>query len=230
MLWVDHLATRYQLTMSNGISSYLDSGRNPIAGQWQHLTATYDGTHRPLLHRRHRGRQPPRHRLDRQLQHLADRRLRRQPRRLLRRPDRQRPHLQPRPHPQPRSQTDMNQPVGLVEPAVRRRTPGASTVTASTQTSISVQWSAVDRRRRRQRATALYRDGVTRSARPTATSFTFTGLVLRDDATQLGVEAFDAVEQRLRSRDCWAARRRSATRATGARRRVLVRRGLRARC
>ena len=43
MLWVDHIATRYQLTMNSGISNYLDSGRNPIAGQWQHLTATYDG-------------------------------------------------------------------------------------------------------------------------------------------------------------------------------------------
>ena len=45
MLWVDHLASHYQLTLgSNGISGYLDSGHNPIAGQWQHLAATYDGT------------------------------------------------------------------------------------------------------------------------------------------------------------------------------------------
>ena len=45
MLWVDHLATRYQLTLgSNGLSGYLDSGQNPIAGQWQHLAATFDGT------------------------------------------------------------------------------------------------------------------------------------------------------------------------------------------
>ncbi len=44
MLWVDHIATRYHLTMNNGIANYLDSGRNPIAGQWQHLAATYDGT------------------------------------------------------------------------------------------------------------------------------------------------------------------------------------------
>ena len=29
---------------SNGLSGYLDSGHNPIAGQWQHLAATYDGT------------------------------------------------------------------------------------------------------------------------------------------------------------------------------------------
>ena len=44
MLWVDHLATRYHLTIGSSLSSYLDSGRNPIAGQWQHLAATYDGT------------------------------------------------------------------------------------------------------------------------------------------------------------------------------------------
>ena len=44
MIWVDHIATRYHLTMNNGIANYLDSGRNPIAGQWQHLAATYDGT------------------------------------------------------------------------------------------------------------------------------------------------------------------------------------------
>ena len=45
MLWVDHIATRYQLTLGgNGLSGYLDSGHNPIAGQWQHLAATYNGT------------------------------------------------------------------------------------------------------------------------------------------------------------------------------------------
>ena len=45
MLWVDHVATRYQLTLgNNGLSGYLDSGHNPIAGQWQHLAATFDGT------------------------------------------------------------------------------------------------------------------------------------------------------------------------------------------
>src|SRR6266542_3488671 len=44
MIWVDHLATHYQLTMNQGMSNYLDSGRNPSAGVWQHLTATFDGT------------------------------------------------------------------------------------------------------------------------------------------------------------------------------------------
>jgi fibronectin type 3 domain-containing protein len=43
MIWVDHLATHYQLTMNQGMSNYLDSGRNPSAGVWQHLTATFDG-------------------------------------------------------------------------------------------------------------------------------------------------------------------------------------------
>jgi chitodextrinase len=44
MIWVDHLATRYHLTLGGGYSGYLDSGQNPLAGQWQHLAATYDGT------------------------------------------------------------------------------------------------------------------------------------------------------------------------------------------
>ena len=43
MLWVDHLASRYHLTLDGGLSSYLDSGRSPIVGTWQHLAATYDG-------------------------------------------------------------------------------------------------------------------------------------------------------------------------------------------
>jgi hypothetical protein len=44
MVWVDHLATRYHLTLNNGISNYLDSGQNPTAGVWQHIAATFDGT------------------------------------------------------------------------------------------------------------------------------------------------------------------------------------------
>ena len=98
MLWVDHIADRYHLTLGNSLSTYLDSGLNPIAGQWQHLAATYDGTTARYLHRRHRSRQPPRLGQHRQLQHLANRRLRPQPRRLLRRPDRRHPDLQPHPH------------------------------------------------------------------------------------------------------------------------------------
>jgi fibronectin type 3 domain-containing protein len=44
MIWVDHLATHYQLTMNQGLSNYLDSGQNPVAGAWQHLAVTFDGT------------------------------------------------------------------------------------------------------------------------------------------------------------------------------------------
>ncbi|HET9665868.1 MAG TPA: LamG-like jellyroll fold domain-containing protein, partial [Desertimonas sp.] len=44
MLWIDHLATRYQLTLGGSLSSYLDSGVNPLTGQWQHLAASFDGT------------------------------------------------------------------------------------------------------------------------------------------------------------------------------------------
>ena len=44
MLWVDHIATRYHLTLGGSFSSYLDSGVNPTAGVWQHLAATFDGT------------------------------------------------------------------------------------------------------------------------------------------------------------------------------------------
>ncbi len=43
MFWVDHLASRHHLTLGNSLSTYLDSGRNPVLGQWQHLAATYDG-------------------------------------------------------------------------------------------------------------------------------------------------------------------------------------------
>src|SRR3954468_4696149 len=43
MLWVDHLAGHYQLTLDSSLSSYLDSGQTPTS-TWQHLAATYDGT------------------------------------------------------------------------------------------------------------------------------------------------------------------------------------------
>jgi Concanavalin A-like lectin/glucanases superfamily/Bacterial Ig-like domain len=45
MIWVDHLAGRYYLTLgSSSLSDYLDSGRSPTVGQWEHIAATYDGT------------------------------------------------------------------------------------------------------------------------------------------------------------------------------------------
>ena len=90
MIWVDHLATRYHLTLGGGYSGYLDSGQSPLAGQWQHLAATYDGTTRPLLHRRRPGRLADQWQRG-QLRPVADRRLRRLPGRLLRRADRRRP-------------------------------------------------------------------------------------------------------------------------------------------
>jgi hypothetical protein len=43
MLWVDHLGGDYQLTLGGSLSDYLDSGREPAAGQWEHLAATFDG-------------------------------------------------------------------------------------------------------------------------------------------------------------------------------------------
>jgi hypothetical protein len=44
MIWVDHLASRYHLTLDGGLSNYLDSGHNPVTATWQHLAATYDGS------------------------------------------------------------------------------------------------------------------------------------------------------------------------------------------
>ena len=45
MIWVDHLSGRYHLTLgSASLADYLDSGRTPTVGQWEHIAATYDGT------------------------------------------------------------------------------------------------------------------------------------------------------------------------------------------
>ena len=144
MLWVDHLGGDYQLTLgSNGLSSYLDSGQTPTAGQWQHLAATYDGTHRPLLHRRHPGRQPQPSGSRRQLERLADRRLRLARGRLLRRPDRRRPHLQPRAQ-RGEVQTDMNQPVTTVARRGHDAADGARHADGRPvdQASVSLSWGA----------------------------------------------------------------------------------------
>jgi hypothetical protein len=35
---------RYYLTLGGSMSSYLDSGRTPTVGQWEHVAATYDGS------------------------------------------------------------------------------------------------------------------------------------------------------------------------------------------
>ena len=44
MLWVDHLAGHHYVTFNGGLANYLDSGQAPVSGQWQYLSATYDGT------------------------------------------------------------------------------------------------------------------------------------------------------------------------------------------
>ena len=41
MLWTHHITGRWTLTLGSG--EYLDSGRLPAVGQWQHIAATYDG-------------------------------------------------------------------------------------------------------------------------------------------------------------------------------------------
>ena len=44
MIWVDHVAGRYRLTLGKAnIDDYLDSGHPPAVGQWEHIAATYDG-------------------------------------------------------------------------------------------------------------------------------------------------------------------------------------------
>jgi Concanavalin A-like lectin/glucanases superfamily/Bacterial Ig-like domain/Bacterial Ig domain len=43
MLWVHHLVNRHHMTLNKAGASYLDSGRSPVVGQWQHLAGTYDG-------------------------------------------------------------------------------------------------------------------------------------------------------------------------------------------
>ncbi len=44
MIWVDHVAGRYRLTLNKGtVGDYLDAGQSPAVGQWQHVAATYDG-------------------------------------------------------------------------------------------------------------------------------------------------------------------------------------------
>ena len=45
MIWIDHLAGDYQLTLSaSGLPYYLDSGHPASVGQWQHVAATFDGS------------------------------------------------------------------------------------------------------------------------------------------------------------------------------------------
>jgi chitodextrinase len=43
MVWTDHVAGRYQLTLSAGTANYLDSGRVPTTETWEHVAVTHDG-------------------------------------------------------------------------------------------------------------------------------------------------------------------------------------------
>ena len=42
-LLVDHVNGYYYLTFGPDYANYLDTGRAPVIGQWQHVAATYDG-------------------------------------------------------------------------------------------------------------------------------------------------------------------------------------------
>ena len=44
MIWVDHISSRYHLTLNSGFANYLDSTVGPSVDQWSHLAATFDGS------------------------------------------------------------------------------------------------------------------------------------------------------------------------------------------
>ena len=115
MLWIDHLASRYQLTLGSSLSSYLDSGvnpdRRPVAAPRSHLRR-HD---RALLRQRRRGGLTGRLRQPSALEHVADRRLRQHRRRLLRRPHRRASRLRPR--------AERGRDAGRHEPAARDHRP-----------------------------------------------------------------------------------------------------------
>ena len=186
MLWVDHLATRYHLTLGSSLGSYLDSGANPRADQWQHVAATFDGATarfyldgEEVASRAFSGAvggsdvwrigaygSSPGGFFDGVSDEVRvyDRAL-----------------------PAAKIVEDMNQPVGVVETSAPT-TPGDFQVTSTTQSSVAVSWSP---------STddvgvlgyALSLDGA-QVATTGGTSFTFTGLAC-GAPRQLGVEAFD---------------------------------------
>jgi hypothetical protein len=43
MIWIDHIAGRYNAALGSTLQNYLNSGRSPVVGQWQHLAVTFDG-------------------------------------------------------------------------------------------------------------------------------------------------------------------------------------------
>jgi hypothetical protein len=186
MLWVDHLATRYHLTLGSSLGSYLDSGANPRADQWQHVAATFNGTTarfyldgEEVASREFSGTvggsdvwrigaygSSPGGFFDGVIDdvRIYDRAL-----------------------PAAQIVDDMSLPVGVVENTAPT-TPGDFQVTSATQSSVAVSWSA---------STddvgvlgyALSLDGA-QVATTGSTSFTFTGLAC-GVPRQLGVEAFD---------------------------------------
>ena len=141
MLWIDHLATRYQLTLGGSLSSYLDSGREsphgPVAAPRRHLRR-HD---RPLLHQRRRGC-------------LAERSLAPSARSNTWRIGAygsvpggffdgliDEIRVYDRALSTTEVQADMSQPLGITDPGAPT-TPGNLAVTGSTGTSISLGWTA----------------------------------------------------------------------------------------
>ncbi len=117
MLWVDHLASRHHLTLGTSLSTYLDSGANPIARPVAAPRRHLRRHDRPLLRRRRRGRKSRRLGQRRQLQHLADRRVRPPARAASSTAlDRRGPRLRPRARRRPRSLADRDQPLGIANP------------------------------------------------------------------------------------------------------------------
>jgi chitodextrinase len=187
MIWVDHIATRYQLTLGGSYGGYLDSGANPVAGQWQHIAATYDGaTARfyidgsQVASRAFSGSvgnsdvwrigaygSSPGGFFDGSIDDVRvyDRALT-----------------------TTEVQSDMDQPVSIANGSAPTM-PGNFSETATTQTSISFGWNA-STDNHGVSGYILYVDGA-QAATTTATSFTFTGLHC-STSHQFGVEAYDA--------------------------------------
>ena len=219
---------RYHLTLGTASSEYLDSGANPVAGPWQHLAATFDGTTARSIST------APRSRHVRSQAASAARTPggsapTARPTRLLRRAHRRDPRLRPRLSPgrgrrRPRTSRSRSRP---------RPTPDHASATSPSpgarRRRSRSPWTAVDGRRRASPATGL-RDGAP-ARHDDGTSFTFTGLAC-SDGYELEVEAFDGGERpspraRLtaRRRHLWPApglaRRTLSTRARGRGRRRL---------
>ncbi len=187
MLWVDHLGGDYQLTLgSNGLSGYLDSGQTPTAGQWQYLSATYDGSTArfyidgtQVASRSVTGSvgssnvwrigaygSPAGGFFDGLLDNVR---------------------IYNRALSATEVQTDMNSPVGGSGAPSGPPAPSGLTVSARTQTSISLQWAPSTG----SSGYNVYLDGA-QVGSPAATTFTFSGLSC-GTSHQLGVEAFDSV-------------------------------------